>query len=397
MKLKINNFVILYFCIYAGFGSVFTLLGKHLHSIGLNQNEIGTIFSVSFIVMLVSQPIWGYLADKYKNPKKIIYLLLIGSSAMMGLMMNITNYSLILALYCIGIFFISPIAPILDSILMRSTDEFGNIRKWGSIGYAVSALIAGVIAQKISSDTRVDLRVIFILYVTFSMISLYFISKIKATKETIDKKKKSLTLADFKQLMGNKKYILFLLTAFSLLGSLSVHGNFFPIYYGKMGQSLFMTTIVIFLFTMSEAPIMSFMDKIIKKYDVEYCLIISTILFSIRWFFYGVTNSPILILIFFVLHGITVGSFFIVVPKFINENVNENVKTSAMAIYSAFASGIGAATANKIAGGLPEGNISLIYTIMGIGALLSLTFAGILFKLKKSKKVNFSELSKVIE
>src|SRR5690625_2894323 len=126
---------------------VLSFLPLYLAYKGLNGTEIGWVLAIGPFASLISQPFWGYMSDKYKTMKRFLILSIVGM-----LLSSISFFQMnhLLALLLFGAilyFFSSPVGALSDSLAQQRANElnvsFGTIRTWGSVRYALSALLVG--------------------------------------------------------------------------------------------------------------------------------------------------------------------------------------------------------------------------------------------------------------
>lgn len=119
----------------------------------LNGTKIGWVLAVGPLASIISQPVWGYLSDKYKTVKWMIVICIIGLLCSSLIFFQMEHLQTILLVGAILYFFSSPVGALADSLGQRQADDlnvsFGTIRTWGSLGFAISALLIGELLERI--------------------------------------------------------------------------------------------------------------------------------------------------------------------------------------------------------------------------------------------------------
>lgn len=331
MKKFSINYIGLYCCSYFAFGSLIPLLSQYLISVGLNGVEIGTITAVGMLAGVLTTPLWGMLCDKTGKNKTILLMLLIAPALLSLVMLSSQNYYLILLIYTSFYIFQNSITPVMDSLALNFSSDFGKIRLWGAVGYAVGVVFSGFIAQ------HFGLHTIFIIYSSFVCIATLFL-------RTIQTEKVETTLTHFEglsTLLSNKKYLLFIAAAFFIQGPTLAHNTYFGLLYTHLGGTIAGVGLAFFLFCISEAPMMHFVDQIEKRFSIENIIIFATVLSMIRWYWYSTGPSPALLLSTFFLQGIVNGIFLIITIKHISTITRQETRATAIAIYSSLCNGVG--------------------------------------------------------
>ncbi len=140
-----------YFVYFAGVASLTPFLALYYKGRGLNGREIGILSAISPLVGLVAAPLWAGLADATRKHKAIFTLATIGV-VIIAFVISITTTMFWLIPVTIAFAFISaPIMPLIDSNTMiflgGQRDQYGRIRLWGAVGWAIAAPITGALIQ----------------------------------------------------------------------------------------------------------------------------------------------------------------------------------------------------------------------------------------------------------
>lgn len=354
--------------IYFALGSLYPLLSHYLKSIGMSGTQIGLIVSAGPIVAIVAQPFWGMLCDKFKLSKQILSGIFLGAMCA-SLLLPFGHYFLaFVSLYALLHFFQSGIVPISDGLALHYTArtgiEFGRVRQWGAIGFAVATLIAGLLAEKFS------LQVIFYLYAFAQLSGFIFLQGVEAEKSVSSVNIfKGLT-----QLIRIPRYMLFLLSAFLIFGPINAHNVYFGLLYEKLGGQIAGIGFAFLLFAGSEAPFMKWSGYFIRRLGLERTIFLAGIVSSLRWFWYGNSPSPTAVLIMFFIQGLSVGLYLSSAAQFVKENTPDSLRVTALSIYTSMGLGLGSMASN-LAGGIivDRYGILMTYTFFGV-----LTAAGLI-------------------
>ena len=123
----------------------------YLTDLGYSNMEIGTLMSIRTFMGLIGPPIVGYICDRLEN-RKIIFII---SMILMGIFVApMTFYGDLMLTISIGVvgFLWEPQQSVLDSWILETSDHtahnYGFMRAWGSIGFAIVVTIFGQIIEK---------------------------------------------------------------------------------------------------------------------------------------------------------------------------------------------------------------------------------------------------------
>ena len=119
--------------------------------IGLNLSEVGRIVSIGALFTLICQPILSNKFSKSKNKNRFIlgYLVIV-FIAIIGLMFLNKDLTIVYApIYGAVLGSLAGIFEVyIEELCINSRYEFSDVRKWGSIGYAIIVFISGIIINK---------------------------------------------------------------------------------------------------------------------------------------------------------------------------------------------------------------------------------------------------------
>ena len=143
--MKKQKFPINLFLPYLGFYSAQAIFGTYLNlylnDVGFSKTQMGMFTSLSTLLVLIVQPLWGYVSDRSKTKNRILNLLLIaGATTILGFYLNI-NYWWIMVVNCLFCVFYNPVPPLLDNLSLETLEssksifDFGHIRLGGTVGY----------------------------------------------------------------------------------------------------------------------------------------------------------------------------------------------------------------------------------------------------------------------
>lgn len=298
---------------------------------GLNGTEIGWVLAVGPLASIISQPVWGYLSDKYKTVKWMIVICIIGLICSSLIFFQMEHLQTILLVGAILYFFSSPVGALADSLGQRQADDlnvsFGTIRTWGSLGFAVSALLIGELLEQIGIQYMVWPYVIigsFALLISFRLADVH----VDTTP---------IRLSDVRKLLHNKSFVIFLLLMMFLTITHRTNDSFIGLYMTSIGGSEKLVGLVWFVGVISEAAVFALGAFWFRKFPSLVFVIIAGLLYTIRWFLYATFADPIIIIILQVLHGLTFGVFYLAAFDFITRTIPKLLQsTGHLIFYSVF-------------------------------------------------------------
>lgn len=225
----------LYLFIYYGYGALYPLITQYYQSIQLTGTQIGIISAVTPVVSMVTQPIWGMICDRFQIRKPVLMLALVASGLVGLLFPAVSTFALVFLMYVLLSIFQSALVPISDSMALGYAKQhhlqFGDIRLWGAVGFAVAALLTGLALEQWGTGS------IFVSYCVASLIAVWFLRNIPDNTESAPRIGGSL-LQGVMELMKLPRYVLFLIASFFIYGAINAHNIWFSLYYQHIGGSV---------------------------------------------------------------------------------------------------------------------------------------------------------------
>ena len=362
MKEQRKVFSYFYFLIFFAWGAYYPLISQYYKRIGLSGQQIGIILASGTIVALISQPIWGFLSDHKNLHRKNLNIMIIGLMVVTAIMPLSKDFVFIFITVVLLNIFQSGTTPVVDSIVTSGGHDYGKIRLWGSAGFAIAALCAGVLTDMI------NIYVIFAFYSVSCIGVLISIRYMKIPKiEKIGK-----TEFDFTWIFKNKGFLLVIICAFFLYGTLNTQNTYFGLLYEELGGNMSGLGMIMLLFAMSEVPLMQMVGKLIRKFGAWNLIIAACIITAGRWFWYGHVNTWQPVMAMFFIHGIVIALFIPSAIHLIVENSPADKKAIGMTLYYSLGSGLGTAVCQFISGNIYDaGGVKNVYMFMGIFAVVA--------------------------
>ncbi|WP_039056952.1 oligosaccharide MFS transporter [Enterobacter sp. Bisph1] len=151
---KISTFIFLYFFTWsASIGLLAIWLGQKAN---LSGTVIGTVFAINGIFSVILKPIYGYILDKIGMSKYLLYFVVLMSALMapffiyiyQPLLISNTLMGIIVGAIYLSFAWYAGVAACesyTDRYSRLNGMEFGQIRMWGSLGWAVASSFSGLL------------------------------------------------------------------------------------------------------------------------------------------------------------------------------------------------------------------------------------------------------------
>ena len=149
------------------------IISVYLAGINCSATEISLITSAAALFAMATQPITGFLADKFKSPK-LVAIITGALTIIFGLLFASTKSFIFLFLlngFTQGC--LNGITALTDRLATASPYPFGAIRVWGSILYAIAAQVSGIVYDYISPTANFYIFAAGLLLMLFSFYMMH--------------------------------------------------------------------------------------------------------------------------------------------------------------------------------------------------------------------------------
>lgn len=362
-KIKISLFYLFFF---GAFGGFYPLLTSYFNHIGVGTPVVSMVVSCSLVIQLVTQPILGFISSKVFINNKLLVLLLLLITAISGLPLLIqSNFYIIF----ISFFFLSfgnaSIAAFSDTFafeMLENSEDYGFVRAWGAVGYAVMALVNGIL---ISNYGFFVVPLSYTLLIFMSLFVFMFFPE--------ENQKQGIKDANsIKIVFKNFKFLLFAIGGALIFGIHQSNNTFFSTFIESINGDIVKVGSSFFIVSLFEGLAMFIIPYLVKKFGLKQVIVGSAILVTIRWLFYGLHPTFLEVFPVMIVNGLAIGAFVGLAPQIVNLMSKGNATSTYHNVYWTIANSIGTMLITY-SGGLvlkQLQNIFTVYLMFGIMGLI---------------------------
>lgn len=252
---------------------IFFLIGANLSQLLVNiKNQISINVNIAFVMAAITFMILQFITTYYiKSIKLIIVLLMISSSCF-----YLIDHELSLIICLCFTFALLKILLSMDEVVMIYEGNYGKLRAYGAIGMASGAILASLLFHY-----RI---LLVIMIISVGLISLFYNYCYEIKK-------------DNNQLRLNKQMILIILIYFTIYTITALDQYLVIEKMIALKASKLMIGLKWALQAICEIPALFVLDKIAKKINYYYLLLLAILMYVIKFLGYGYFNHSILIVL----------------------------------------------------------------------------------------------------
>ncbi|MEC0092263.1 MFS transporter [Paenibacillus macquariensis] len=364
----LRAFNFLYFALLAMFVS---FLPVYFDSQGLSPSQIGFIIGTGGIITIIAQPLWGMISDRTKTIRKVLMLLIVCASITGYLLYNTASYTMLIVFAMLTYFFLMPIDPLTESMNFRIAESaginYGSIRTFGALGYAVMALLTGYLMTHYGSHSLA------LVFAGIGLLSFIIILPIPDAPAAT----KPVTLKSLKNFLSGKETLLFLLLVFICSIPARINDTFLGVYILELGGNPALVGQAWFLAAGSEIVVFALSFWWLRKGKELILITIAGAFYFIRFFISAWITDPHWLAYLQVLQLLTFPIFYTAAIQYLYRIVPVEWRATGQTVLALLFFGVSGIFASYVGGAMYEffGAKTLFLSISVI------SFVGVIFGL----------------
>lgn len=330
------NLAILFIVTFLGFGFFLPYNSLYLkETLGFNGDQIGLFYGLSSVIVIVSVPLFGILADKIKSARNV-YIMACILSLVFFIPYNISrSFFILTTMYVIINAIRSTLIPMLDSMSishsLKYQNNYGVFRSLSSLAFILASLSMGFLLQQFSNLTN--------LFIYAQMLMLVLGAFFARRQENIYIEQGDAHFKeDLKQLVKNKQYLLLVFIMAMAYGTIQVAQNYLALSIVELGGSVEIVGYAIIFLVFPEVIFCGLVLKMAKKVSHLWLMLFAAGFLLVRWIVLLNTASLALLLIVSSAHGFIMAFLILVGVDMIKRIIKPNLLSTALAIYVGSAS-----------------------------------------------------------
>lgn len=295
-----------YFWFFAAAGAFVPFLNVYFVELGLNGRQVGWLAALPSLVTLLLVPNFTALADRRRQRRRAVQIALAGVGvALLGLRWPDRFFTLAPLIFLHALCF-SPILPLADSITagmaQRYRLDYGQMRLWGSLGYAISNIATGWVWQQVGYGW---------MFLTAAMLFLPLIGVVGTLEEIPADEGEDEESERPWWVLGKDRGLVALLAASFLAGvSFTMTITFEGIYMSHLGGGELAIGLLFGLAALFELPTMHYSGALGRRIGRRRVLLISFVLLGSAYLAYTLAATPPQLVLLGILRGLGFGLFF---------------------------------------------------------------------------------------
>jgi PPP family 3-phenylpropionic acid transporter len=328
---RIPLFYVLSFAIL---GAVIPYLPKLLLDRQITGTLLATAVGALPLGRLIAGPLWSIVTDRTQAPKLVLVLgAVLGTIGLLGLREAEGGWT-VLAVLVLSIGR-APMGPVVDAISLSALgdrrEDYGSVRRWGSIGFMLGALGSGVLMATFRVSP-LDLGIVLSIPLLLLILEIPLGRSVETTR----------ILPALKALVQDRVLGWLLLAAALHFASHVGSTSFLAVHLDALGYAESWTGVILSMGVIVEIGIMSRARVILKRFTAQRLFMAAILVATPRWLLTASVDNAWLLLLLQAGHGFTFGAFWLAGVALVAERAPKGVETSAQGLFAAAVGGVGA-------------------------------------------------------
>ncbi|HUS95368.1 MAG TPA: MFS transporter [Hyphomicrobiaceae bacterium] len=355
-----------YFSLWAVIGSYMPFFNVYFAHLGLTGLEIGILSAALPLMMLLTGPALSLLADRRRWQKRILLISVGGTALLLILFIFPRTFAPLMGLVLLRAVLFSPMMPIGDGMVARMAArhriDYGKLRLWGSLSFAVAAIGCGALWQRWGFQA---------MFIATSVLTLPVLWAATGLEENarVTARAASPSLRDIRRDRG----LIAILAAAFLIGiAEGMYGTFSGVYMDHLGGGQVWVGALFGLSALCELPVMLYSGAIFRKLGKPVGVLLAYGLVGLAFVGYALARQPWLMLAFAMVKGMGFALYFVGNVSLMDERAPESWTSTLQSLMNAASRGLAPLLTVPLGGWLADIlGLQAIFIGAGMAALLA--------------------------
>lgn len=362
-----------YVTFFAAVGSMLPYLPLYYRDIGFALGEIGGVLALGPLVGLAMSPAWGALSDRHRGSPWVFVAATLTAIAGVALLALGPDRLLVIAGAAVLGAGMAGLTPILDARALetagRDRSGYGPVRAWGSVGYIVSVLGTGLLAEV------AGLRALFIVFAACLIATGLVGLTLKPSAARMAQVRSLRPMRETGRLFGPRGLGLFLLGTFLTWLGMSAVLTFTPLRFEELGASATVVGLGGAIAAGVEVPLMLRYPSLAARFGPTRLLIAGAGFLAARSVVAALAVDPVGLLASSVFAGFGYALFFVGGVTYVSTRVPAELAATAQGIFQGVGSSLSQVTAAVLGGVIAaavgiQGLFGIAITLGAAGTLI---------------------------
>lgn len=363
---------IFYFSLWAIIGCQMPFFNVYFARLGFSGLEIGILSAAFPLMTLLIGPALSLLADRRRWQKRMLLISIGGTGALLILFIFPRTFTPLMGLVLVRAVLFSPLMSLGDGMVARMAArhrlDFGKLRLWGSLSFAVAALVCGALWE------RWGFQAMFIVTSALTLPVLWAATGLEesAPAERLAPAAAPAAAPTLRNVYRDRGLIAILAAVFLIGIAEGLYGTFSGVYMDRLGSGQVLVGALFGLSALAELPAMHYSGAIFRKLGKPVSVLLAYGLSGVAFVGYALARQPWLMLAFAMVKGMGFALYFVGNVSLLDERAPESWTSTLQSLMNAASRGLAPLLTVPLGGWLADIlGLPAIFVGAGIAALLA--------------------------
>jgi PPP family 3-phenylpropionic acid transporter len=337
-----------YFFLFQSVAINMAYMPAHLRALGLSGGQISTVFAVAPLLSVVVPLGWAWLADRTRRHDRVLRLVACGAWLGYSPVVFGRGFGVVLAGYFAYAIFGVGTGGLNDALAVarvRAGAIYGRMRLWGSVGFVVAAVTAGLVLTGAGAGAASALAPL----AMWLALGGTFAATIRLDgpgEEAVRPR-----AADVRALLAEPRLRVVIVAGALHWVFMSPYNVYFGILLGERGLPPYTWGLAYATGVVAEMLVLLWFHRLHARFRLESLLAAAFAASALRWLAVATVRAPWLLIALQALHGMTFGMFWSAGIALVAASVPPPVRATGQALL-VMSINLGGAVGNAITGRL---------------------------------------------
>ncbi len=301
-----------YWFFWAFVASYDPFLNVYLAELGLSGVELGMLVTLMPLMAILVAPLISAYADRHGRRLRVLSLAVAGWAAVLLLLPVPRVFWGLFPLMLLLAVFRSPTLPIGDSVVAsmaaRHHIGYGNLRMWGSLGFAIFSVVCGVLWERMGYGPM-------FLVAAVSAVPLLIAIQLQEEGPRVVAEERG----PMREILQDKGLLVLYAVAFLGGAALITTYAFGGVYMRQLGGGGTAVGLMFGLSALTEVPVMQASSRIIARITAPWALVATFGVLALALVGHALAWSPAVLVAVSLFKGIGVGMLLVAIVHTVNE------------------------------------------------------------------------------
>lgn len=332
-----------YLAYWGGVGVYIPFINVQFARLGLSGSQIGLLSALLPLMTLLVGPALAALGDRHGIRVRILTFGLAGLALALLLLTFPKHFLTLAPIMLLLALARCSVSPIGDSLIARMAVrhrlDFGAMRLWGSLGFAVIAMLFGAIWQRIGYAWMFPAAAVLLVPAVFAAMRL--------EEGPVIARGARRPLRD---VAHDRGLVVILAATIMVGGALGMDGSFQGIYVEYLGGGGFLVGALFGISAFSELPAMRFASALARRLGPAATLLLAYGMLELNYIGFALTRTPLLLIPLTIVKGVGFGLYFVNTVRLVDERTPPEWASTIQALMNAGAGGLAPLAATLLGG-----------------------------------------------